>query len=210
MIKNKVILVLAPHTDDGELGCGGTISKLLKINTVVHYAAFSACEQSVVEGFPRNILSQEVKAATGSLGISPSNLHLFDFEVRNFNFRRQEILETLIILKNKVKPDLIIMPSINDTHQDHKVVAEEALRAFKNNNIISYELPWNNFDFTNTMFILLEEGDVANKINSLNQYKSQCHRSYFSEDYLRSLALTRGVQVNSQFAEVFEVVRLVC
>ena len=65
------ILVLAPHTDDGELGLGGTISKLIELGKKVTYVAFSTAQQSVPEGFPKDILKTEVKKATAQLGISP-------------------------------------------------------------------------------------------------------------------------------------------
>ena len=53
------ILVLAPHTDDGELGCGGTMDRLVKSGTDVHYAAFSTAEKSVPTGYPADILKNE-------------------------------------------------------------------------------------------------------------------------------------------------------
>ena len=52
----KNVLILAPHTDDGELGCGGTIAKLIEEGSEVYYAAFSVCETSVPEGYTINIL----------------------------------------------------------------------------------------------------------------------------------------------------------
>ena len=70
-------MVLAPHTDDGEFGCGGSISKLIENGHTVYYVAFSACEQSVLENFPKDILKTEVKVATKTLGISENNLILF-------------------------------------------------------------------------------------------------------------------------------------
>ena len=72
--QKKKILVLAPHTDDGEFGCGGTVAKLIEEGHDVYYAAFSACQQSVLPQFPADILITEVKAATKVLGIKPENL----------------------------------------------------------------------------------------------------------------------------------------
>lgn len=57
----KTILVLAPHTDDGELGCGGSIVRFLEEGKEVYYVAFSTAEDSVPEGFPKNILEMEVR-----------------------------------------------------------------------------------------------------------------------------------------------------
>jgi LmbE family N-acetylglucosaminyl deacetylase len=203
----KRVLVLAPHTDDGEFGCGGTIRRLVDSGAEVHYAAFSACEQSVLPQFPKDILVTEVKAATLQLGIKPENLHLFKFEVRTFNFHRQEILDEIIKLRSKINPDLVLMPSIEDIHQDHATIANEAVRAFKFTTILCYELPWNNFNFTTTCFFHLEEKYIQAKLSALQQYKSQAHRPYANEEFIRGLASTRGIQTGTKYAEVFEVKR---
>ena len=205
----KKVLVLAPHTDDGEFGCGGTITRLIKDGIEVHYVAFSACEQSVLPQFPSDILITEVKSATKILGIKIENLHLLKYDVRTFNFNRQEILDDIIKFRNQINPDLVFIPSINDIHQDHATIANEAVRAFKFCNILCYEMPWNNFNFGSTSFMLLKDEDLDIKIQALKKYKSQEHRSYASEGFIRSLASVRGVQVGQKYAEVFEVVRLI-
>jgi LmbE family N-acetylglucosaminyl deacetylase len=201
------ILILAPHTDDGELGCGGTVDKLLKEGHTVFYAAFSACELSVPGHLPKDILITEVKKATKMLGIHPDNLILYNYAVRTFNFHRQEILQNLIELKKEIQPDLIFIPSLTDLHQDHQTIAHEALRAYKDKSILSYELPWNNLSFNTTCFVKLTEENVISKINAMAQYESQKHRPYANEQFIRGLATTRGVQIGVSFAEVFEVVR---
>jgi LmbE family N-acetylglucosaminyl deacetylase len=206
-ISPKRILVLAPHTDDGEFGCGGTIHKFIDEGNEVYYAAFSACQQSVLPQFPSDILITEVKAATKELGIKPGNLLLYDFDVRTFNYRRQEILEELVRLRSTINPDLIFMPALTDIHQDHKTIAEEGLRAFKFSSILAYEMPWNNITFTTSSFVILNEEHVRGKIKALNQYQSQAHRPYASEEFVRSLAITRGVQIGTKYAETFEVIR---
>lgn len=208
-LKPSRVLILAPHTDDGEFGCGGTINKLIKEGHEVYYAAFSACEQSVLPQFPSDILITEVKAATKKLGIKPENLFLFDYEVRTFNYRRQNILDDLISLRKQLQPDLIFMPSLNDVHQDHKTIAEEGLRAFKFNTILTYEMPWNNLTFTTSTFVILDEEHVQAKAEALSEYKSQAHRPYANEEFIRSMAVTRGVQISTKFAEAFEVLRLI-
>jgi LmbE family N-acetylglucosaminyl deacetylase len=205
----KRTLVLAPHTDDGEFGCGGTISRLCESGSEVFYAAFSACRQSVLKEFPEDVLITEVKAATKELGIPPSNLILFDFAVRTFNFHRQEILEEIIKLKNDIKPDLVFIPSINDIHQDHFIISNEGVRAFKLSTLLSYELPWNNFSFTTSCFFKLSHANIETKLRALNCYKSQQHRPYANEDFIKSLAKVRGVQTGSEYAEVFEVIRMI-
>jgi LmbE family N-acetylglucosaminyl deacetylase len=206
-VKFKKVLVLAPHTDDGEFGCGGTISKLIENGSEVYYAAFSACQQSVLPGFPADILVTEVKAATNILGIKSSNLLLFDYEVRTFNYHRQAILDDILVLKKQINPDLVFMPSINDIHQDHFTIANEGVRAFKWSTILCYELPWNNFNFNTSCFISLENKHVDKKMEALSAYKSQMHRPYANEEFIRGLAKTRGVQSGNNYAETFEIIR---
>ena len=132
----KKILVLAPHTDDGEFGCGGSIAKLTREGIEVHYVAFSACEQSVLPQFPSDILITEVTEATKVLGIKKENLHLLKYDVRTFNYNRQAILDDIIKFKKQINPDLVFIPSVNDIHQDHATIANEAVRAFKFINIL--------------------------------------------------------------------------
>ena len=203
----KRILVLAPHTDDGEFGCGASISKFIKLGKEVYYAAFSLAEESVPEPFPKNILETEVKAATNVLGINPRNLLIYRYKVRHFAYERQAILEDLVSLNRELQPDLVFMPSLNDLHQDHTTVAIEGLRAFKRTTILCYELPWNNIVFSNSCFINVGEDDLRTKVDALNCYQSQKSRNYASEEFIRSLAITRGTQIGTRYAEVFEVVR---
>lgn len=205
--QKKRILVLAPHTDDGEFGCGGTINKLVTEGHDVHYAAFSACQQSVLPEFPSDILITEVKAATKVLGIKPENLILFDYDVRTFGYHRQDILDDLIKLRSELAPDVIFMPDRNDVHQDHKTIAEEGLRAFKFSSVLSYELPWNNITFTTSSFVHLDEAHVDVKAKALKEYQSQAHRPYSDEDFIKSLARIRGVQIGTKYAEAFDIVR---
>lgn len=202
------ILVLAPHTDDGELGLGGTINKMISEGKNVTYAAFSTAEESVPEGFPKDILKTEVRNATSVLGIKPENLLIFNYQVRKLNFSRQEILEDLIRIRRDSHFDLVFMPSLHDIHQDHTTMAKEGLRAFKNTTIFGYELIWNNLTFNTQCFIKLNKEHIDTKIRALKEYHSQGKRDYLSEDFIRSLARSRGVQAGCEYAEAFEVVRL--
>lgn len=205
----KNVLVLAPHTDDGELGVGGTIARLIESGAKVTYAAFSTAEQSVPNGMPKDILKKEVKAATKCLGIEKENLIIYNYEVRKLNYVRQDILEDLIRLRKNNTYDLVFIPSLNDIHQDHTTIAQEGLRAFKNTTILGYELIWNNLTFNAQCFVILNEKHITHKIEALSKYESQGFRDYLSPDFIRSLAKARGVQIGCSFAEAFEVVRFV-
>ena len=141
-------LVLAPHTDDGEFGCGGTTARLVEVGCEVRYVAFSIATRSLPPGFPPDTLAREVREATAELGIPESNLTVHDFDVRTFPHRRQDILELLVALWEDWRPDVVFQPSHHDVHQDHQTIAQEGLRAFKRTTILGYEIPWNNFDFS--------------------------------------------------------------
>lgn len=203
----KRIIVLAPHTDDGEFGCGGSITRFIEDGDEVFYVAFSTAKESVPDGMPENILEIEVKEAIKRLGIKPDNLIVYGFTVRKLNYSRQDILEELVKLKKEINPDLVFMPVVQDLHQDHHTVAMEGLRAFKQTSILGYEMPWNNLSFHNQCFIKLEEKHMDIKVHALDAYNSQKMRYYTSKDFIYSMAITRGVMVNTRYAEAFEVIR---
>ena len=201
------VLVLAPHTDDGEFGCGGSMARLIENGVRVTYAAFSTAAKSVPDGFPKDVLKHEVRAATNVLGIPETDLKVYDFEVRTFPTVRQDILEEMIVLQQQLDPDCVLLPALVDLHQDHKTIAEEGLRAFKRTTVMAYEIPWNNLSFTHQAYVRLQDRHVEKKVQALACYESQGHRNYTREDYIRNVALTRGVNIGCEFAEVFEVYR---
>jgi LmbE family N-acetylglucosaminyl deacetylase len=204
----KRALVLAPHTDDGEFGCGGTMARLVEGGAEVRYVAFSIATRSLPEGFAPDTLAREVREATAELGIPESHLTVHDFDVRTFPDHRQEILELLIAIWNDWKPDVVFQPSLHDVHQDHQTIAAEGLRAFKRTTILGYEIPWNNYDFAYQAYLALERRHVERKVAALAKYASQQHRRYANPDYVWSVAGTHGINVNREYAEVFQVHRL--
>lgn len=209
MNSSRNILVLAPHTDDGELGCGGTIATMRSQGSNVYYIAFSSCEKSVPAPFASDILREEVSEATRRLGISPENLFIEEFEVRTFGEHRQKILDRMIYYRKKINPDTVFIPSLSDVHQDHQTIRDEAIRAFKHCTILGYELPWNTFHSDIQLFFNLTQEHVDKKIEALSAYKSQSFRSYFNPEFIKGLACVRGVQAGLQFAEAFQVFRYI-
>jgi LmbE family N-acetylglucosaminyl deacetylase len=203
------VLVLAPHTDDGEFGCGGTMARLVDAGVEVRYVAFSIATKSLPPGFPPDTLAREVREATAELGLSEAALTVHDFEVRTFPERRQDVLELLIALWEEWQPDAVFQPSVHDVHQDHQVVAAEGLRAFKRTTLFGYEIPWNNYDFAYQAYVALERDHVERKVAALSKYASQQHRRYSDSEYIRNVARTHGINVNREYAEVFEVYRVV-
>jgi N-acetylglucosamine malate deacetylase 1 len=203
------VLVLAPHTDDGEFGCGGTMARLVDGGAEVRYVAFSIATKSLPEGYAPDTLAREVREATAELGIPESQLTVHDFEVRTFPDRRQDILELLIALWEDWQPQVVFQPSLHDIHQDHQVIAAEGLRAFKRTTILGYEIPWNNFDFSYQWYFALEKEHIERKVTALAKYASQRHRRYSDPEYIWNVARTHGINVNREYAEVFEVYRVV-
>ena len=206
MFHTQNILVLAPHTDDGELGCGATMAKYIAEGKSVTYIAFSSCWQSLPENLPKDTLLTECRSATRLLGIN--QIQFFDFEVRQLPFHRQEILEQLIKIKKELKPETVFIPAMNDVHQDHQVIYSEGIRAFKNSNVLGYELPWNNLRFQPGYFEKITEAQLELKQAALQEYRSQADRKYMSREFIRSLAVVRGIQCNAALAEAFEVYHL--
>jgi len=188
----KKALVLAPHTDDGELGCGGTMARLVEGGCEVRYVAFSIATRSLPPGFEPDTLAREVREATAELGISEDRLTVHDFDVRTFPERRQDILELLVAEWEEWEPDVVFQPSHHDVHQDHQTIAQEGLRAFKRTTILA-----------------LEKRHIERKVAALSRYASQQHRRYADPEYVWNLARVHGVNVNREYAECFQVYRIV-
>jgi len=202
------ILFLSPHTDDAELGCGGTIARLAEERNDVYVAVFSICNTSLPEGFELGTLKTESKNSLISLGVLEENIIYFDYEVRIFNYKRQEILEDLVKLKKRISPEMVFLPSVDDYHQDHKTISDEGIRCFKNNcSVLSYELIWNNTGFKNQLYYELTANHIMKKSIALSHYETQKGRRYISKDFIHSLAKVRGVQNGVEFAEAYEVIR---
>jgi len=207
--KINTALVLGPHPDDMEFGCAGTVLKLIEQNVSVHLAVFSMCEKSVPAGMPKDIIKNEMLEVAKKLNLKDDQLHIYNYDVREFPRFRQEILEDMVALGRKINPDLVFMPSGTDIHQDHQTIHNEGQRAFKFNMLLGYEMPWNNFNFNADLYVKLTEELVTKKIELINTYKSQNFRSYSDEDFLKSLLRIRGNQIRVKYAEAFEVLRLI-
>lgn len=205
----KKILMIGAHTDDIEIMCGGTIAKFIELGCEVFYTTFSFADKSLPEGFPEGTTKTELIKATAVLGIPSENLILFDYEVRIFPSIRQDILENLILLRNEIKPDLVMTHNSNDTHQDHKTVSEETFRAFKQvSSIWGFESFKNNKIFSSDLYVLLNKTHIEKKIRAVSKYKSQMTK-FDSRTALEGLATYRGLQIKTRYAECFEVMRII-
>lgn len=199
-----IIVVLSPHTDDGELGAGGSIARFVEEGHEVH---------NIVLSVPRPELKDECEAASKVFSTETNgiNLRLRNFQRRKFPENRQDILQMLYLLNGEVKPDLVLTPSTFDRHQDHQVTTQEAIRAFKHTSILGYILPWNCQTTKDDVFISFEEHHLQTKIAALAHYHSQrkLGRFYITPDFTRYQSYVNGARIQKPYAETYEAIRYV-
>jgi LmbE family N-acetylglucosaminyl deacetylase len=206
------VLIVAPHTDDAELGCGATLMRLIEDGSSVHVAAFSSAAESLPPGSPGTQLADEFRASmTEVYGLGDDQISLFDYRVRWFPESRQEILEQMVVLRNQFQPTLVLAPSEQDIHQDHAVIHKEATRAFARASLLCWELPWNRRTGGLNFYVSISEAELKAKIEALGRYESQVElrRPYFTRDVITSWARLRGAEVGVEYAEAFEIHRLI-
>ena len=200
------ILVLSPHADDAEIGAGGTIVRLNEKNNIF-WMVFCPYKEPLSEKYNKEIQIGEFNKVVDFLKIDS---RICNYEVRRLDKYRKEILDELIEVKKFFNPDMIIGPSLSDFHQDHQVIANEMVRAFKTSaSIISYEIPWNFVNFNTQIFFKLSQRNIEWKIRMMKYYKSQMEVRpfFFNEELVRGMAAMRGSQINTRYAEAFEVIR---
>lgn len=202
-IHGKTVLAIAAHIDDVELGAGATIHHLAKDN-LVYYVGLSL--PPLVD---RDVFMAEFQVSARCLGVDPSRIILRDYNPRNLFEARSDILQLLYSLNKELRPDLVLIPNSQDIHQSHEVVFAEARRAFKYLTLLGYELPWNSIEFSMDVFVTLTKENVDAKVAAINAYVTQKHRIFFSNDIVGDLARVRGKQIGRQYAECFELVRLI-
>jgi LmbE family N-acetylglucosaminyl deacetylase len=204
-------LFVGAHPDDIELGAGGTLAKALANGIECHSAVFSDFKNLSAkgQGVTNSQVGEESIAAQLQLGMKRKDIYFYSFPVRNFEDSRQDILQVLIDNFQGNQYTHIFIPNTLDIHQDHKVVATEAIRAFKFSSLFGYELPWNNVHSNINFYNILEQSQVNLKVNSLKLFISQKNRFYFAEDKIMTIMKFRGLQIGAEAAEAFEVIRYV-
>ncbi len=203
MLKNDRILVLSPHTDDAELGMGGTLSRLVRLPCDIKAVVFNAPDERLKEECTR---AYEI---LGNVGNSKVDLSILGFKRRFFPRDRQNILQQIWEINQGFKPNMVFTPCTRDHHQDHETVTNEALRIFKSSTIFGYELQWNVIDFLENTFVTLDERDLEIKRKMLECYKSQHGRPYFDWDYQLGVSRSKGITLGGGYAEAFESIRVV-
>lgn len=198
-------LVLSAHTDDMELGAGATVRMLIDAGVEVKSIVFSDCKKSVdVSKFPVDVLKKECSAAAAHLGITDLTIH--EFDVRTFPAIRDRILHLIYEERKRNGYDLVLCHWVGDIHQDHRVVGEEAIRAFMRTktSILQYEIPGNCPSFTPNVFVPITEEQISQKTEMLKKYESQvARRGYFDDEAIKSHLGYHGQRVGVRYAEAF-------
>ncbi|MBN2230622.1 MAG: PIG-L family deacetylase [Candidatus Thorarchaeota archaeon] len=202
----KKALVLSPHTDDAIIGAGGLIQKLAKSGCHIVHIVFSICDDTLVgTKYPKGQIADEDRRAAKLLGATEIIHH--NFENKHLHKQRQEILDSIYHYRKDPEIELVIAPYTGDIHQDHRTVAEEAVRAFGRNHatLIQYPIMGTCKDFNPNLFIPLTSEEADKKIEAISLYKTQfeLRNGWFNLDNFRSQLRVDGVNTNSEYAEAF-------
>jgi LmbE family N-acetylglucosaminyl deacetylase len=201
------VLCLGAHSDDIEIGCGGTILRLVKEYPccVIHWVVFSAVGEREAEAQRGAVLFAGPTRLRGPL--------LKRFPDGFLPFVGAEVKAVFEELKQTVSPDLILTPSRKDAHQDHRLVAELTWNTFRDHLILEYEIPKYDGDMGQPgFFVPLEKEIYQQKVDYLMEvFGSQRHKRWFEPATFLSLMRLRGMECNasSGYAEAFHCRKLI-
>ena len=202
----RTVLCLGAHADDLEIGCGGTILKLLREHTVnVWWVVFSAKagRKSEAQASARAFLN----------GSGEHHVVIKNFKDAFFPVQGGAIKRFFEKLKGQVQPDLILTHFLQDRHQDHRLLSELTWNTFRNHLIWEYEIPKYEGDLQQpNVFVPLGRQDCDMKVANLCKFfRTQANKHWFSEDLFYGLMRLRGIECASQtkHAEAFHCRKLV-
>lgn len=198
------ILFTGAHTDDIEHGAGGVFCRYLQEGKhKIRYVSFSRCTDLARN---KGILMEQDKVCEYIEKYNGS-VHMMNFSNRQFPSCTEVIRERLENEQLSFSPDIVFTHWKHDIHQDHKTLADECIKVFRNNTVLGYECIRSCPDFIPNMFIALNKEDIQNKINLLSLYETQKNLYYTDDSVIRSLAVVRGANIGKLFAEGFDLVR---
>src|SRR3989344_1582288 len=203
----KKAVFICAHTDD-EMICAGTLRKLVKNGALVKVVAFS-CAPIPGESAEKTqeILRAEFSRSMESIGVLPENGRILDYDARTLSTHHDKIRQFLYDFTLAEKPDLALIPSSEDDHQDHSILGKSAERVMKNRVpiVIRCHYPWN---FINpgrsNLFVKLTDDEFKAKLAVIRAYQSQ-HFRYNYEDLFTSLTRVNGLTTKNELAEAFEI-----
>lgn len=197
------ILCLGAHSDDIEIGCGGTLLRLLaeRPGSSVRWRVFSAA----------GVRAKEARAAARRVlrGAGAAETVLHAFRDGFFPVERGPIKEVFEELKGGAAPDVIFTHARHDAHQDHRIINELTRNTFRNHLILEYEIPKYDGDLVPpNAYVPLSEAVARRKAALLlSCFKSQAGKHWFDESAFLGLMRLRGIEcaAPSGFAEAFHV-----
>lgn len=202
--RDEKICFIGAHPDDIELGCGALISNIIGRGSDILCITLSKNRNNHNN---TNLIDEHVNSLA-SLNVPKGKIIVGDFITRSFFSSRQEICDYLFRLNKDHQPDIIFTHSFSDMHQDHEVVSKEVLRIFKQKTIIGFDIPPSSYNFNPNFFFEVSEMDVNNKIKALKNYKTYKNKNYFLQDLIRAQLIKNGVQIQTSYAEAFDIIRL--
>jgi LmbE family N-acetylglucosaminyl deacetylase len=196
------VLVIGAHPDDLELGCGGTIAKLIDSGHEVHALVMTHGGR----GGDRSARPQEALKGGRFLGVT--DMEVLDFTDTRLAEHETDMVEAIERLVRRCNPDIIFTHSANDQHQDHGAVHLATLRAAREHPaILCYESPSATRAFQPSVFVDIE-GYVEVKAAGVGLHRDQRDKPYMTPERVRGLAVYRGGQARTSHAEGYEAIRL--
>lgn len=200
----KKVCFIGAHPDDIELGCGALIARISG-RADVHCVTFSDNRKN--PALP-NLVSEHY-ASMSVLGVPRERVDLLDFETRRFQESRQAILEAMIGIMRSDDPDIVFVHTKADVHQDHQVLTQEALRAFRGRTVLGFDVIRSSYGFFPDFLVGVDEQDVQKKLAALAEYKTYVGKYYFSPDVTRATLIRNGAICERPYAEGFDILRIV-
>ena len=197
------ILCLGAHSDDIEIGCGGTLLRLLEEHpgSRVRWVVFTAAGEREHEA------SESARAFLHNAG--SATVEIEQHRESHFPSQLGEIKQSFERLKGELSPQLIFTHRLTDRHQDHRVVAELTWNTFRNHLIAQFEIPKYEGDLGSpNCFVPLTRAVAERKVQLIMEYfVSQRSRAWFSPDTFHGLMSVRAVECNAPEgrAEAFHV-----
>jgi LmbE family N-acetylglucosaminyl deacetylase len=197
------VLCLGAHSDDIEIGAGGTVLRLLaeRPGVKVTWVCFSS------GGTPREA---EARGSADDFCARRAEVVVHGFRDAYFPSQQVQIKETFESLK-AFAPDLILTHSRDDRHQDHRVINELTWNAFRSHQILEYEIPkWDGDLQRPNTYVAVDKPTMDRKIELLlKHFGTQRGKHWFDDETFRSLARLRGLESNTRYAEAFVARKLV-
>lgn len=193
------VLCLGAHSDDIEIGCGGTVLQLAAAGADVHWAVFSGTPARADEAH---------RSARRFLG-PPATRRLILHGFRDGFFPAQfaDIKEAVEALATQVRPDLVLTHYREDRHQDHRVLSDLAWNTFRRQVVLEYEIPkWDGDLGRPNLYVPLTPAQMRKKVRLLMEvFASQRGKDWFSEETFEGLMRLRGIECRapSGWAEAF-------